>query len=262
MQSCVYLGEVRHKRYAPGVHRFRYRLYMLYLDLEELPALARAGLVRSARFAPVSFRRDDHVIGSRSRQTLADAVLDLVQEESGRRPAGPVRLLTLLRCFGYYFSPLNLYYCFEPRGEAVEAVVAEVSNTPWRETHYYVLGDHNRTGPPGTLRFRHRKSFHVSPFLDMDLDYDWRLSRPDSRLAVHIVNRREGAPAFAAGLTLQRRELNRVQLLRLLARHPWMTARVVQAIYWQAFRLWRKRCPFVAHPKHAGQDAPTGPGAP
>ena len=232
-------------------HRFRYRLYMLYLDLGELPELINQGVLRQARFAPLSFRPEDHL--GVPEQSLADAVGDLVEERTGNRPAGPIRLLTGLRCFGYYFSPLNLYYCFDLADETLQTVVAEVSNTPWRETHYYVLSNANRIGQSGELHFAHPKGFHVSPFMGMDLHYDWQLSHPDSQLTVQIANRNESDGVFEARLALDRRQLSKVQLVRLLLRYPWMTGRIMTGIYYQAFRLWRKKCPYYPHPEHQDQ---------
>jgi len=248
MHSCIYVGNVGHRRKTPTEHGFRYGLFMLYLDLDELPSLIGRRVLSGARFAPLSFRREDHPVESSS--SLADGVRELVRAQTGEAPAGPVRLLTGLRCFGYYFSPLNLYYCFDPAGEKVETVVAEVSNTPWRDTHHYVLCDANRTGEPNELRFSHPKGFHVSPFMGMDVHYDWNLGEPGSRLDVQIANRRDSDTIFEASLALVQRELSRTQLMKLLLRYPWMTGRVLAAIYYQAFRLWRKKCPFHAHPKH------------
>ena len=130
MHSCIYVGRVQHRRFSPAEHRFRYGLNLVYLDLDELPQLLRSGLfLYSSRFSPGSFCRDDHLGDPAT--PLADAVRELVAAETGDRPEGPIRLLTQLRRYGYYFSPLNLYYCFDRDGEDVEAVVAEVSNTPW-----------------------------------------------------------------------------------------------------------------------------------
>lgn len=247
MHSCLYYGHVQHRRLTPAEHAFRYGLYLAYLDLEELPELLSGGhgLYR-ARFAPASFRRADH-LGDPA-VPLADAVRDLVEERTGRRPAGPIRLLTLLRNWGYYFCPLCLYYCFDPAGQAVDCMVGEVSNTPWLQKHWYVLHEGNRTGEPGQLRFCHPKGFHVSPFMDMDMQYEWRLGEPGSRLSVAIVNTRGGERLFDVSLALHRREWTRRSMLRTLTRYPWMTARVVQAIYWQALWLWRKKTPYFPHP--------------
>jgi len=249
MLSCLYEGYVRHRRLSPAEHQFRYGLYLLYLDLDELPSLIEGGFGLSrARYSPMSFHRHDH-LGDPA-VPLADSVRDLVTERTQWTPAGPIRLLALPRCFGYYFNPLSLYYCFDASGRDVEAVVAEVTNTPWLERHWYVLWEGNRIGRPGRLRFRHPKAFHVSPFMDMDLEYDWRLNRPGQRITVCIDTRRAGRRLFDVTMVLKRRELSRRALTGVLARHPWMTLRVSQAIYWQAARLWWKKCPFFAHPRY------------
>ncbi|MBN2474636.1 MAG: DUF1365 domain-containing protein [Pirellulales bacterium] len=249
MHSCLYRGYVQHRRLSPVEHVFRYGLYLVYLDLAELPALLKGGYgLYRARFSPASFRRSDHL--GDSQVPLADAVRNLVEERTGGRPAGPIRLLTPLRTWGYYFSPLSLYYCFECRGQKVDAVVAEVTNTPWHERHWYVLRNGNGRGEPPQLQFRHPKGFHVSPFMDMEMRYDWHLSTPGLKLNVAIVNSRDEERLFDVGLALTRHDLSRWSMLRTLARHPWMTGRVVQAIYWQALQLWWKGCPFYPHPVH------------
>jgi DUF1365 family protein len=258
MHSCLYQGYVQHRRLSPAKHVFRYGLYLTYLDLDELPSLldGRHGLGRSA-FAAASFRQSDH-LGDPSRP-LADAVADLVEERTGWRPVGPIRLLTLLRNWGYYFCPLCLYYCFDHAGQTVDAVVAEVSNTPWHDRHWYVLHGGNRIGEPAQLRFRHWKSFHVSPFLDLDMQYEWNLTEPDEQLKVGIINSRADERLFDVSMVLQRHELSRRSMRRTLIRFPWMTGRVIQAIYWQAIRLWWKKCPFYAHPKQREKSEPQEP---
>jgi uncharacterized protein len=248
MHSCLYQGYVQHRRLSPAEHVFRYGLYLAYLDLEELPVLLKGGYgLGRVRFSPASFCRSDHLGDPQS--PLADAVRDLVEERTGWRPVGPIRLLTLLRNWGHYFCPLCLYYCFDCSGQTVEAVVADVTNTPWHERHWYVLHEANRLGEQSQLRFRHPKDFHVSPFMEMDMLYDWHLREPGNELSVAITSFRGQEHLFDVSLVLKRRELSRWAMLRSIARHPWMTARVVQAIHWQALRLWWKKCPFYSHPK-------------
>ena len=231
---------------------FRYGLYLVYLDLDELPAVLDGGYgLHRARFSPASFLRSDHV--GDPQVPLADIVRGLVEQRTGWRPAGPIRLLTLLRNWGHFFSPLSLYYCFDPAGQTMDAVVAEVTNTPWHERHWYVLWKDNRINESSPPRFRHPKSFHVSPFMDMDMSYEWHLAEPGSRLSVSIVNTRGDERLFDVSLVLQRRELGQGTMLRTLVRHPWMTGRVVQAIYWQALRLWYKKCPYYPYPKSSQQ---------
>lgn len=161
---------------------------------------------------------------------------------------GPVRLLTQLRYCGYYFSPLNLYYCMNQEGQGVDAVVAEVSNTPWRQRHYYVLWEGNRRGLGAELAFAHPKGFHVSPFIGMAAEYRWRLTPPGRRLSVSIAVDDGQGPLFAARMALARRPLSDGQLGRLLLRYPLMTARTMGAIYYQALKLWLQQCPSYPHP--------------
>ncbi|RUL84634.1 DUF1365 domain-containing protein [Tautonia sociabilis] len=251
MESCLYEGVVYHERLQPVKHRFHYRLYMNFIDLDEVPTLLRVGLLSEHRFSQNAFLRCDHF--GDPKQPLAESVRDLVRRETGLVASGPIRLLTQLRSFFYYFSPLNLFFCFAEGTSDVQAVVAEVQNTPWLERHCYVLWPGNRVGTEPRAEYRHPKSFHVSPFISMNVDYHWRLSAPAERLQIEIDNTQESEPFFRAAMALRRVPWSRRTQSAMHWRYPFMTARITAAIYLQALSLWRKKCPFYQHPRHRAE---------
>ncbi|NOT31987.1 MAG: DUF1365 domain-containing protein [Planctomycetes bacterium] len=246
MKSAIYEGEVFHRRLEPRPHDFRYRLFLMYLDLDELPRLFAGRWLWSAGAPALAwFRRADYMGAPDT--SLREAVLERVERELGRRPAGAVRVLTHLRTFGYVCNPVTFYYCFDPQDE-LEAIVAEITNTPWGERHAYVL-DARASAGTEELRWRFHKDFHVSPFHGMDLDYEWSLHAPGERLDVHMTSLERGRPVFHAGLACRRRAVTGRNLASVLLRYPLLSARIHAAIYWQAARLFLKRAPFHAHPK-------------
>lgn len=255
--SAIYEGAIRHRRFDPVYHAFRYRIFMLYLDLDELPGvLDRVPFWSARRAAPGRFDRADY-LGDPA-VPLKQAVYDRVEAATGVRPTGPVRLLTHARTFGYVFNPVSFYYVYSPGGKRLETVVAEITNTPWKERHAYVLPiPSGRSGPEGH-RFRFGKDFHVSPFFPMDLRYDWRLSSPEETLTVHMENHRGPERLFDATLRLERRPLTARTLNLALARFPLLTLRIVAAIHIHAARLWLRGVPFHPHPKKRKPRA-TGP---
>lgn len=245
LQSCLYEGLVHHQRLTPFAHAFRYRLFLVYLDLEELDRVFAGSRLWSTNGpALAQFRRKDHLGDPAT--PLDVCIRDLVEQQTGRRPAGPIRLLTHLRYFGYIMNPVSFFYCFDAAGEEVEAVVAEVNNTPWGERHCYVLD--RDTSSRGALQKSHPKEFHVSPFLPMDMEYRWSLSTPGERLIVHIDDCRNGSPDLKATLSLKRQAITPLTLATTLARYPLMTVKVISAIYWQAFRIWWKKATYFPHP--------------
>jgi len=247
MKSAIYRGQVRHRRTNPVSHSFNYRLFMMYLDLSELPGLFRGRWFWSARRPALArFRREDH-LGDPA-VPLDESVRNLVEQETGLRPGGPIRLLTQLSYFGYVFNPVSFYYCFNADDSKLETIVAEVNNTPWGERHCYVLPQSMNQGLGGHKRYFPAKEMHVSPFMQMDVDYDWRFNTPGKKLAVHMENAREGEKIFDATMRFERREISAASLAGILLGYPLMTVKIIVAIHWQALKLWLKGAPVHDHP--------------
>jgi DUF1365 family protein len=240
--SAIYEGTIRHRRYAVRAHELCHRIALVYLDLEELDGLL-AGRLIGARPGLVRFRRSDYL--GDARLELADAVRMLLERRTGSAPAGPIRLLTHLRTFGHCFNPVSFYYCFTPQ-EQLDAVVAEVTSTPWGERHAYVL---ERSGEGPVLAASFAKALHVSPFMGMEQRYTLRAAAPGATLTVHIESRELGALAFDATLALRRAPLSRGGLARLTARYPAATLRVLALIYGHALALKLKGVPLHARPE-------------
>jgi len=253
-KSCLYVGQVRHRRFTPRSHQFSYKLFLVYLDLSELPSVFdRFWLWSIEKTNIASFRRRDH-LGDK-KLSLDTSVRDHIEYATGRRPTGPIRLLTHLSYFGYRFNPVSFYYCFDEDDDNLEFIVAEVNNTPWGEQYCYVLdsrdnqyqndnADNNRI-----QRYFENKRFHVSPFMPMDMQYDWRFSTPGEALSVHMENYRHDKKVFDATLKLKQRQLTGSNLAMALIQFPFITMKIVIAIYYQALLLWLKKIPFVNHSK-------------
>jgi DUF1365 family protein len=245
VHSAIYEGWVGHRRHDPVAHSFGYPVFVAYLDLAELPEVLDPLRGWSARARPALawFRRSDHL--GPSGASLDSAVRDQVAATTGSRPAGPIRLLTNLRYFGHCFNPVSFYFCFDRAGAGVDAVLAEVHNTPWGESHAYVIG---AEGPEGSIRGRVEKRFHVSPLMSMDHVYEWRTTPPGERLEVSIASHSGGECVFDARLALARRELTPATARTVLARYPAITMQTLARIYWQALRLRLKGVPWHPHP--------------
>jgi uncharacterized protein len=242
--SCIYTGQVWHQRHIPILHGFRYSLFMMYLDLDELPSLFDSFSFWSLeRFNLASFYRKDYADGKQV--SLTKTIRDMIQKETGKISTGPIRLLTHLRYFGIIFNPVSFYYCFDENGTRLEFIVAEITNTPWGERHSYVLDCIDSQSPHA---FFFQKNFHVSPFMPMQMIYQWNLDMPHEKLSIHMENFKEGNKHFEASMQLTRLEINHRNLSKVIIHYPLMTIKVIWAIYWQAMKLWLKGSPFYSHP--------------
>jgi DUF1365 family protein len=198
---------------------------MHYLDLGEVETKGHPG-----------FKRADH-FGDPSR-SLVEQVREQVLVKVGIQTTGPIYLLTHLRQAGYVFNPVSFYYCWSADGQTLQAILAEVHNTPWGETHLYAI----------PVKSEFKKAFHVSPFMPMNQRYRWSFNAPGERLAVHMKNFQDGRQVFDATLALTRRADTRFNRIIVGLKHPLQTYAVIGRIYFQALRLWAKGCPYQPHP--------------
>ena len=250
VHSALYSGSIGHRRFAPRVHNFNYRIGMLYLDLDEQEAVfGLSPLAGRGRFAAFGFRESDYLPQlTSSGMRLIDAVRQRVSEALGRSIDGPIRLLTQPRSWGLAFNPASFFYCFDG-DEQLQAILCEVSNTPWGERYQYVMP----ASGAGHQQFAVAKGLHVSPFLPRDLEHHMSFSQPGQRLGIHMEDWQGELRLFDASLSLQRQPLTRSNLHRHLLAFPWMTAKTVVSIYWQALRLLLKRTPLFDHQATSGE---------
>jgi DUF1365 family protein len=247
MHSAIYSGEVRHKRFIPIKSVFSYQLFMMYLDLDELPTLFNPYWLWSVNKPNLaSFQRKHHL--GPTTLPLKQAVINLVQQQTGHLITGPIRLLTQLQYWGYCFNPISIYYAFDKNDQHVEVIIAEVNNTPWGERHCYVLTPEQKLGGTQLLHYQLQKKLHVSPLLPMDFIYECHFSVPGKKLSLNMKNIKNDQLFFNATLSLQRQEISTHNLARTLLKHPFMTGKVITAIYWQALKLWLKGAKLYTHP--------------
>jgi hypothetical protein len=244
----LYVGTVTHRRIKPRAHRLRYRVYWMLLDLDDVERLDKTlRLFSLERFNLFSFRSSDH--GNGSRQPLRPQIEAHLKDGGIDLDGGAIRLLCMPRILGYGFNPISVYYCYR-RGGALAAIVYEVHNT-FGERHSYLISvDPAHTG--GALQQNCTKAFYVSPFMDMDLAYDFRLTEPEERVALTVQASDPAGPVIVASMMGKRRPLTDAALLRVFFTHPLLTLKVIAGIHWEALRLWWKGMKLRTRPPAPG----------
>ena len=244
----IYTGTVRHRRHDPFDSEFSYPVFMVYLDINDLDSVMKKSIFWNVdKSAIVSFQRND--FHGDVERPLDIAVRDTVKKRTGVRPEGKIRMLAHLRYFGYCFNPVSFYYCFDSSDSFVEAILAEVTNTPWKERHAYVIDLKANKSKNANLIGKLEKELHVSPFWGMDHQYEWFFTEPNENLLVNMKNFKDQSKVFDATLKLERKTFSKSNLIRYILQFPFITLIVVFRIHWQALILWIKRAPFFIHPK-------------
>jgi DUF1365 family protein len=247
MESAICIGKLRHRRFTPVKHDFTYPIFMVLMDIDRLKEMAEISpFISYNRWNWAAFYERDHF--GEAQIPLRERLRRDAEANGFSLPDGRIFLLTHLRYFGYVFNPVSFFYCYD-RAESLQAVLAEVHNT-FGDAENYWLTAHNEWRSAKVHRYRDAKRLHVSPFNPMNLDYTFVFNdlNESQRLMIHMNTIEDGRVNLDATLQLERQEWSRQALHRALIKHPWMTAKVITTIYWEALRLYWKGAKFYPDP--------------
>ena len=232
MNSCIYNGVVTHKRFKPVKHFLKYKTFSFFIDLDEIEKLDKNNIIFSFnRFNIFSFYNRDH--GDRDGKSLKNWVMDNLIKFKISENINKIKLLCYPRIFGYVFNPLSIFYCYQD--EKLKVIFYEVKNT-FNEQHTYIL----KVNDSNIVTQKCKKKFYVSPFMNMDTYYNFRLLNPDDKLSVSIEQTDKKDTILNAVQTGERKDFNLKQLVVNFFKYPLMTIKIISAIHFEALLLWKK----------------------
>ena len=232
MNSCIYNGVVTHTRFKPVKHFLKYKTFSFFIDLDEIEKLDKDNLIFSYnRFNIFSFYNKDH--GERDGKPLKIWILNNLRKFNIDENVNKIKLLCYPRIFGYVFNPLSVFYCYEK--DTLKAIFYEVKNT-FNEQHTYIF----KVKDNHKIDQKCKKKFYVSPFMDMDTYYNFRLSDPNDKLSVSIKQTDKEDIVLTAAQTGTRKEFTLKQLIINFFKYPLMTIKIISAIHFEALLLWKK----------------------
>jgi len=232
MNSCIYNGYVSHTRFKPVKHSLKYNTFSLFIDLDEIENLSKNNFIFSFnKFNIFSFFNKDH--GDRDGLCLKNWVLNKLKKFDINKNINNIKLLCYPRVFGYVFNPLSIFYCYENKN--LRAIMYEVKNT-FNEQHTYIF----KVKSNNEISQKCKKKFYVSPFMDMETQYEFKLLNPDENLSVLIKQSDKDGIVLTAVQKGTKKEFNMKQLLVNFVLYPLMTLKIIGAIHYEALRLWKK----------------------